>query len=113
MSATIALPQWTVVIGGAYICSTLLLGAGLLLLCSPMLIINRPKSAYWQDWNDSQNAPWLFWIIGGLWYRIQELLGNYVLPAPQVSTHAAVLLPALYCLGRPSPAQQPWPKADP
>lgn len=81
--AMIALPQWAVVAGGAYIGFTLLLAAGLALLCSPMLIINRPKSAYWQDWNDSQKAPWIFWHIGAFWYRVQELLGNYVLPAPQ------------------------------
>jgi hypothetical protein len=87
MQVIIALPQWAVVAGGVYIGVTLLLAAALALLCSPMLIINRPKSAYWQDWNDSQKAPWLFWHIGGFWYRAQELLGNYVLPAPQVSVH--------------------------
>lgn len=83
----IALPTGLVIAGGVYIGLTLVVLAAIALLCSPMIIINRRKTAYWDDWNASQKAPWLFWHIGGLWYRVSELLGNYVLPAPQVGSH--------------------------
>lgn len=89
MAGTVALPTGLVIAGGVWIGVTVVAAVTIVLICSPMLIINRPKSAYWADWNDSQKAPWIFWHIGGLWYRINELLGNYVLPAPQRVTDLA------------------------
>lgn len=89
MAGTITLPSGLVIAGAIWIGVTFVVALGLMLVCSPILIINRPKSAYWADWNDSQKAPWVFWHIGGFWYRFCELLGNYVLPAPQRVTDLA------------------------
>lgn len=82
-AATVELPAALVLAGGLYIGLSALLGLAAAVLLAPLLIINRSQSRYWDDWNASLRAPWLFWHIGGFWYRFTELLGNHVLPAPQ------------------------------
>lgn len=76
-------PTGLVVAAGAYIAVSGLLLAGLALLASPALVISRRRRAYFEDWNGALSAPWLFWHIAGWLFRAQELLGNYVVPAPQ------------------------------
>ncbi|KIY91439.1 hypothetical protein MNEG_16524, partial [Monoraphidium neglectum] len=77
------IPDALFAIGLVYIIiSSLLLGV-IGLLTTPTLAIARRRSQYFDDWNAALKAPWLFWHIGGLLFRVQELLGNYVLPAPQ------------------------------
>ncbi|KAF8068171.1 sfmM3 [Scenedesmus sp. PABB004] len=80
---TITLPTGWVLAGGAWCAASAAVLAAAAVFCSPMAIIVRPAKAYWADWNTSQAAPWFFWHLGGLWYRLSELLGNWVLPAPQ------------------------------
>jgi len=83
MGGVVEVPLGLFVATTVYVGITGLVGIVVALLAGPALIINRPRSAYWNDWNSSLKAPWLFWKIGALWYRIAELLGNYILPAPQ------------------------------
>jgi hypothetical protein len=62
--------------------SGLLLGA-VAVFAAPALVTSRRPARYFDDWNGALRAPWFFWHVGGLLFRLQELLGNYVLPAPQ------------------------------
>ncbi|KAI8476834.1 MAG: O-methyltransferase-domain-containing protein [Monoraphidium minutum] len=77
------IPDALVAAAAAYIVLSALLLSGLALLASPVLVIARRRARFFDDWNAALRAPWLFWHIGGLLFRIQELIGNYVLPAPQ------------------------------
>jgi len=71
----VELPLGLVILGSTYIGITIAIGALVSLLTSPSLILHRRKSAYFDDWNSGLKAPWLFWYIGGLWYRLTgELL---------------------------------------
>ena len=81
--ATVEVPLGLAVACGAYTAVTLALGAALLVLASPALVINRLPRQYFDDWNAALKAPWLFWHVGSLLFRLQELFGNYVVPAPQ------------------------------
>jgi hypothetical protein len=67
----------------AYMAASGLALAALGLLASPAAGVVRRRGAFFHDWNAALSAPWLFWHIGGLLFRLQETLGNYVLPAPQ------------------------------
>lgn len=73
----------TYVASAAYIAVTGALLGALALFAVPAVMITRRRASYFDDWNDTLQAPWLFWHIGGLLFRAQELFGNYVLPAPQ------------------------------
>ncbi|GBF98937.1 hydroxyneurosporene methyltransferase [Raphidocelis subcapitata] len=79
----IAVPEPVFWAAAAYIAASGLLLAGLAVLAAPALVITRRRSRYFEDWNEALHAPWFFWHVGGFLFRIQELLGNYVLPAPQ------------------------------
>jgi len=76
-------PAWAVTSACVYIAASGFVLGILGLLALPALVITRRKRAYFADWNEALRAPWLFWHIGGLLFRVQELLGNYVVPAPQ------------------------------
>lgn len=78
------MPTALVVAAAVYVGATALLLAAAALLALPVVcVVRRPKSRYFDDWRGSVRAPWLFWRVGGALYRLQEVLGNYVLPAPQ------------------------------
>ena len=66
----VELPLGLVVLGSTYIGITIAIGVVISLLTAPTFFVYRRKSAYFDDWNSSLKAPWLFWWIGGLWYRI-------------------------------------------
>lgn len=80
---TVAVPYALFVVGVAYIAITAVIFTAAFWFISPMFTINRRRSQYFDDWNVALHVPWVFWHIGAWWFRIQELLGNYVLPAPQ------------------------------
>jgi hypothetical protein len=67
----------------AYIALSGALLAGLGVLALPAAFTIRRRAAFFQDWNSALAAPWFFWHVGGVLFRIQEMLGNYILPAPQ------------------------------
>ena len=81
--ATVEVPLALAVACGATTAAALAIGLGLALLASPALVITRRRSQYFDDWNAALKAPWLFWHVGSLLFRLQELFGNYVVPAPQ------------------------------
>jgi hypothetical protein len=70
MATMVELPLGLVVLGSTYIGITIAITIVISLLTSPIPIIWRRKSAYFDDWNSALKAPWLFWWIGGFWYRL-------------------------------------------
>lgn len=70
LDGVVELPAWVVWASVAYISLTIAIGVILALFVSPAFIIARPRHAYFDDWNVSQRAPWLFWHIAGFWYDI-------------------------------------------
>jgi hypothetical protein len=109
--STVEVPTGLVIVASLYTALTIVISLVVSLLTSPVLVVNRPKRAYFDDWNDALKAPWLFWHIGGWLYRLQELLGNYVLPAPQRATDVVAYMMRSQAgstgCTHPSPAHMP------
>jgi hypothetical protein len=70
MTATVELPVGLMVLGTSYIALTIVIGLANAVLTAPLMAMIRRKSAYFDDWNEGLKAPWVFWRIGGLWFRI-------------------------------------------
>lgn len=70
MVATVELPVVVLVFGIVIIAIGIAVTILTSLMLVPTLFIIRRKAAYFDDWNRALKAPWLFWWIGGLWYRI-------------------------------------------
>lgn len=70
MVATVELPVPLMVLGTVTIAISIAVTVLTSLMQLPTLFIIRRKSAYFDDYNSALKAPWLFWWIGGLWYRI-------------------------------------------
>lgn len=70
MTVMAELPLGLVILGSTYIGITIAVTVIVSVLTSPIPIIWRRKPAYFDDWNSALKAPWVFWWIGGLWYRL-------------------------------------------
>ena len=80
---TVEVPFFLVVLASVYTAITIAIGVALQIVMIHVFVVNRSKKAYFHDWNDALKFPMLSFQIGGWLYRFQELLGNYLIPAPQ------------------------------
>jgi hypothetical protein len=70
MTLMSCLPTGLVILGSITIGVSIAVSVLSSILTSPSLFVFRRKSAYFDDWNSALKAPWIFWWIGSLWYRI-------------------------------------------
>jgi hypothetical protein len=70
MTVMAELPLGLVILGSTTIGISIAVTIMVSVMQLPSLFIIRRKSAYFDDWNSALRAPWVFWWIGGLWYRI-------------------------------------------